>query len=129
MSRAFPVLKREYLEVVRKKSFIVLTLLMPFLMAGMMFLPALLAVRGVADKTIAVVDGTGLLAAAFEAEAGPPVTENVPRQLRAAARSTRFARPSASTPSSSSSRATARSSPVSPASRGPGSTPAAPSCA
>jgi len=87
MSRAFPVLKREYLEVVRKKSFIVLTLLMPFLMAGMMFLPALLAVRGVADKTIAVVDGTGLLAAAFEAEAGPPVTENVPRQLRAAARS------------------------------------------
>jgi ABC-2 type transport system permease protein len=87
MSRAFPVLKREYLEVVRKKSFIILTLLMPFLMAGMMFLPALLAVRGVADKTIAVVDGTGLLAATFEAEAEPPMTENVPRQLRAAARS------------------------------------------
>ena len=87
MNRAFPVLKREYLEVVRKKSFIVLTLLMPFLMAGMMFLPALLAVRGVAGKTIAVVDGTGLLATAFADEAEPAVPDNLPKHLREAARS------------------------------------------
>ena len=39
MSKALAVLKREYLEVVRKKSFIIMTLIFPFLMAAMMFIP------------------------------------------------------------------------------------------
>jgi ABC-2 type transport system permease protein len=86
MTRAFPVLKREYLEVVRKKSFIILTLLMPFLMAALMFLPALLTVRGMGGKTIAVIDGTGRLEAAFEAEPEPPLPDAVPKRLREAAR-------------------------------------------
>jgi ABC-2 type transport system permease protein len=87
MTRAFPVLKREYFEVVRKKSFIILTLLMPFLMAALMFLPALLTVRGVGEKTVAVVDGTGRLAAAFSAEPEPPLPDNLPKHVREAARS------------------------------------------
>ena len=88
MTRAFPILKREYLDVVRKKSFIILTLLMPFLMAALMFLPALLTVRGVGEKTIAVVDGTGRLAAAFAAEPETALPETLPKHLREAARST-----------------------------------------
>jgi ABC-2 type transport system permease protein len=87
VTRTFPVLKREYLEVVRKKSFIILTLLMPFLMAALMFLPALLTVRGVGGKTIAVIDGTGRLAAAFEAEQEPAPPDTLPAHLREAARS------------------------------------------
>jgi ABC-2 type transport system permease protein len=87
MTRAFPVLKREYLEVVRKKSFIILTLLMPFLMAALMFLPALLTVRGVGGKTIAVVDGSGLLATAFAAEPDTALPDTLPKHLREAARS------------------------------------------
>jgi ABC-2 type transport system permease protein len=87
MTRAFPVLKREYLEVVRKKSFIILTLLLPFLMAAMMFVPALLTVRGVGARTIAVIDGTGRLASAFEGEPEPPLPDMLPKHVREAARS------------------------------------------
>jgi len=65
MSKAWAVFKREYLEVVRKKSFIIMTLIFPFLMGGMMFVPALLAVRGIEGKRVVVVDGTGRLGEAF----------------------------------------------------------------
>ena len=73
MSKAWAVFKREYLEVVRKKSFIIMTLIFPFLMGGMMFVPALLAVRGIEGKRVVVVDGTGRLGEAFaETEGAPP---------------------------------------------------------
>ena len=65
MSKAIAVLKREYLEVVRKKMFIIMTLIFPFLMAALMFVPTLLAVKGIQGKRVAVVDGTGKLQAAF----------------------------------------------------------------
>jgi ABC-2 type transport system permease protein len=58
------VLKREYLQAVRKKSFIIITLTMPLLMGALMFIPSFLAVRGIGEKTILIVDGTGKLEAA-----------------------------------------------------------------
>ena len=66
MNKAFAVFKREYLEVVRKKSFIIMTLIFPFLMGAMMFIPTLLAVRGIEGKRVVVVDGSGRLGDAFK---------------------------------------------------------------
>lgn len=71
MKRFFAVFKREYLQSVRKKTFLVMTVLAPFLMGGIVLLPALLATRGFGDRRVAVVDGTGRLEAAFaERDAG-----------------------------------------------------------
>lgn len=65
MSKLLAVLKREYVEVVRKKSFIIMTLLFPFLMAALMFVPTLLMMKGIQGKRVVVVDGTGKLQDAF----------------------------------------------------------------
>ena len=65
MKKMFAVFKREYLQAVRKKSFIIMTLLFPFLMAALMILPGLVMARGMGEKRIAVVDGTGRLQEAF----------------------------------------------------------------
>ena len=78
MSKAFAVFKREYLEVVRKKSFIIMTLIFPFLMGAMMFIPTLLAVRGIEGKRVVVVDGTGRLGEAFVEKEGVPPAEGSP---------------------------------------------------
>jgi ABC-2 type transport system permease protein len=78
MSKAFAVFRREYLEVVRKKSFIIMTLIFPFLMGGMMFIPTVLAVRGVEGKVVAVVDGTGRLRDAFAERPGGRAGEESP---------------------------------------------------
>jgi ABC-2 type transport system permease protein len=66
--RALAVFKREYLQVVRKKSFLILTLLAPFLMAGLIVVPALASLKGLGAKRVALVDGTGALAADVESE-------------------------------------------------------------
>ncbi|HPW54385.1 MAG: ABC transporter permease [Thermoanaerobaculaceae bacterium] len=70
MNKVIAVLKREYLEVVRKKSFIIMTVLGPFLMAALMLLPMLLVTRGLEEKHVVVVDGTGQLAAVFSGANG-----------------------------------------------------------
>jgi len=76
MSKALAVFKREYLEVVRKKSFIIMTLLLPFLMGALMLIPTMLAVKGVEGKRVVVVDGTGKLHDAFAATASQePIAE------------------------------------------------------
>jgi len=46
MNKMFAVMKREYLQAVRKKVFIIMTLLFPFLMAGIMILPGLMMAKG-----------------------------------------------------------------------------------
>jgi len=66
--RMFAVFKREYFQVVRKKSFLILTVLMPFLLAGLMIVPAALAMKGLSGKRVAVVDATGALSHAIEEE-------------------------------------------------------------
>jgi ABC-2 type transport system permease protein len=65
MRKMFVVMKREYLQAVRKKMFIIMTLIFPFLMAGIMVLPGLMMTRGMGKKRIAVIDGTGQLEKAF----------------------------------------------------------------
>lgn len=57
------VIQREYLTRVRKKSFIILTLLMPLLMVAMAFVPFWLAsLNDSGVKNIAVIDNTGIYA-------------------------------------------------------------------
>jgi ABC-2 type transport system permease protein len=60
MSKVFKVIKREYWERVRKKSFIILTLIGPILMGGMIVLPMFLTRITVEEqKKIAIVDLSG----------------------------------------------------------------------
>jgi ABC-2 type transport system permease protein len=60
MSKFLVILRREYAQLVKKKSFMVMTLLTPIIMAGFMLVPALLSRKG-ADhtETIAVIDLSG----------------------------------------------------------------------
>jgi hypothetical protein len=67
--KGWVVFKREFLQTTRKKSFWILTLLMPFLMGALLALPALIAERGLSAKRIAVLDATGRLAASFDEKA------------------------------------------------------------
>jgi ABC-2 type transport system permease protein len=71
----FAVMKREYLQAVRKKMFIIMTLLLPFLMAGITILPALVMAKGMGSKRVAVLDGTGRLEAAFSKPNAPDEAE------------------------------------------------------
>jgi ABC-2 type transport system permease protein len=71
------VLKREYLQAVRKKSFIIITLLMPALMGGLFFIPSMIAMKGLGEKQIVVVDGTGRLQVALEQDEKPKEVESL----------------------------------------------------
>ena len=66
-SKIWIVTQREFATRVKKKSFIIMTLLMPFLMSALMFLPLLLSLIESSDKkTVVVVDQTGLYQAEFK---------------------------------------------------------------
>lgn len=57
------IISREYLERVKRKSFIISTILMPILMVGMMVAPALIAMFSEPEtQIIAVIDDTGVIA-------------------------------------------------------------------
>lgn len=59
MNKSLLILKREYLTRVRKKSFIILTLLVPFIFAGFTILPAWLAMQDDQEtRTIGVYDSS-----------------------------------------------------------------------
>lgn len=61
------IVAREYLERVKRKSFIISTLLMPLLMAALMFLPILIEkFSGGTEAVIAVIDDTGKLSSALK---------------------------------------------------------------
>lgn len=61
------IIGREYATRVKKKSFILLTVLTPLLMAALMFIPVLIALYSGEDKqVISIVDNTGLLEGYFE---------------------------------------------------------------
>ena len=63
------IIQREYLERVRRKSFIITTVLMPIIMIGMMVFPALIAIwSGPENKTIAVVDPAGIIGQGLPSE-------------------------------------------------------------
>lgn len=62
MNKSILILKREYLTRVKKKSFIIMTLLVPLMMAALTILPAYLATMDdKEERTIAVYDPTSLI--------------------------------------------------------------------
>ena len=67
MSNIGIIIGREFNERVRKKSFIITTLLMPLLMVAMMVAPSLIMLRSKGDtKRIAVIDHSGIIAPQLE---------------------------------------------------------------
>jgi len=60
-AKLWAVVKREYVERVRTKGFLIGTILGPLLMGGMMIVPALAARSGSKPLKVAVLDGTGAL--------------------------------------------------------------------
>jgi len=65
-AKLWAVVKREYLERVRTRGFVIGTVLGPLLMGGMMIVPALAARSSSKPLRVAVLDGTGTLQAAVE---------------------------------------------------------------
>ena len=57
MTKVLAVIRREFVERVRTRAFVLSTLLFPVLMIGMTFLPALLERRQTEPKRLAIVDG------------------------------------------------------------------------
>jgi len=66
MNKLIAVLKREYLQSVRRRMFIIMTILFPALMAAAFVLPSLVMVKGLGKKQIVIVDGTGRLQSTVE---------------------------------------------------------------
>ena len=75
------IIGREYLTRVRKKSFIVMTILGPLIFASIIIVPVWIAASDVSDeKVIAVIDESGLLAEKVQQEAAERI-ENVRYEL------------------------------------------------
>ncbi len=68
MSKIWLIIQREYLTRVRKKSFIVMTLLTPVLLAAFMIVPAWLATMSSDAETVMVLDESGLFADKLESK-------------------------------------------------------------
>lgn len=67
MNKTMLIIRREYLTRVKKKSFILLTLLMPFIFAALIFVPlALSLIKDSSDKTVYVVDPSDHYAPLFQ---------------------------------------------------------------
>lgn len=60
MNKIWLIIKREFLTRVRKRSFLVVTLLVPIAFAAMIVIPILMAVSGNESKRIAVIDKSGI---------------------------------------------------------------------
>lgn len=66
-SKIWIVAQREFAVRVKKRSFIIMTVLMPFLMAALVLLPLFLSMLESGErKTVAVIDSTGRYVEAFE---------------------------------------------------------------
>jgi len=66
MNKIFIIIQREYLTRVKKKSFLVMTLLGPILMASVYVLPVYLTTLSDEEKTIQILDETGLFVKHFK---------------------------------------------------------------
>ena len=79
-SKLWAVVRREYLERVRSKAFLIGTILGPILMGGIMFVPILIAEKGGGDLLrVAVLDGTGVLQSKVEKMLEDARRDNEPR--------------------------------------------------
>lgn len=63
--KSITILKKEYKMIVKKKSFIISTILTPVIMSGFIFLPMLLTKVGRGEKTITLADLSGLIQPEF----------------------------------------------------------------
>ena len=69
MKNTWLILKQEYLKRVKKKSFIILTILIPFLFIGMFALIIFLSISNdKEERSIAVYDESGLFLGEFSDE-------------------------------------------------------------
>ncbi|MEI7895939.1 MAG: ABC transporter permease [bacterium] len=66
MKKIFLIIRREYLTRVRKRSFIVMTILGPLLMAATIVVPVYLATSNNETKTVSVLDETGIFYGKFK---------------------------------------------------------------
>ncbi len=66
MNKIGLIIIREYISRVKKKSFIIMTLVGPLLFGGIMIVPAWLASRGGDEKVIEVIDESGMFADKIE---------------------------------------------------------------
>jgi len=66
MNKIFLIIKREYLTRVRKRSFIIMTILGPLLMAATFVIPIYLATRSNDVKIVAVLDESGIFQGKFK---------------------------------------------------------------
>ena len=60
MNKLFLIIQREYFSRVKKKSFLLMTILGPILIAGVMIVPIWLGLRDKTDHQIFVLDRSGL---------------------------------------------------------------------
>jgi ABC-2 type transport system permease protein len=65
MNKILLIIKREFLTRVRKRSFVVATLLIPVFFAALTVVPIIIATSSSGDKRIAVVDDSGLFVGRF----------------------------------------------------------------
>lgn len=65
MNNIFLIIKREYLSRVKKKSFLIMTILGPILFSGLFVVPIWLATRDGDEKIIQVLDESGLFGEEF----------------------------------------------------------------
>jgi len=66
MSKTWIIIKREYGSRVRKKSFILSTLLMPVLFIGLIAAITVITIKSIKEEKIAVIDGGGILKSSLE---------------------------------------------------------------
>jgi len=66
MKKIFLIIRREYLTRVKKRSFIVMTILGPLLMAAMVIIPVYLSTMSNETKNITVLDETGFFYGKFK---------------------------------------------------------------
>jgi ABC-2 type transport system permease protein len=67
MNKILLIIKREYLTRIKKKSFIIMTILSPVIFAAMMVVPSWLATQeDTSEKVIAIKDATGLYGRSFK---------------------------------------------------------------
>jgi len=68
MNKLWLIIKREYLTRVKKKSFILITLISPLILVALITLPALLVVFAGGDeqKSVAVIDDSGIFTGSIE---------------------------------------------------------------
>jgi len=69
MNNIFHIIKREYSTRVRKRSFIVMTVLGPILMAALMIVPAIISHMSDEQKVVAIVDESGIYSGEMESNA------------------------------------------------------------